>query len=135
MEGERGTTLPPIYDPPPPPLQICSFSAAPHQEMGFVQFEDDHHHHHHNQVLSFLVTPPPLSHHHNMPSLTAKPTAAATNASSGFNHSDQFVNSRPSWNNDHHQTRSDVDVLDDGYKWRKYGQKVVKNSLHPRREI
>ncbi|XP_057457610.1 probable WRKY transcription factor 12 isoform X2 [Lotus japonicus] len=30
------------------------------------------------------------------------------------------------------QTRSDVDVLDDGYKWRKYGQKVVKNSLHPR---
>ncbi|PIN18361.1 hypothetical protein CDL12_08980 [Handroanthus impetiginosus] len=30
------------------------------------------------------------------------------------------------------QTRSDVDVLDDGYKWRKYGQKIVKNSLHPR---
>ncbi|XP_022151370.1 probable WRKY transcription factor 12 isoform X2 [Momordica charantia] len=32
------------------------------------------------------------------------------------------------------QTRSDVDVLDDGYKWRKYGQKVVKNSLHPSAE-
>ncbi|RAL53997.1 hypothetical protein DM860_004468 [Cuscuta australis] len=30
------------------------------------------------------------------------------------------------------QTRSDIDVLDDGYKWRKYGQKIVKNSLHPR---
>ncbi|CAN1829409.1 Probable WRKY transcription factor 12, partial [Linum perenne] len=30
------------------------------------------------------------------------------------------------------QTRSDIDVLDDGYRWRKYGQKVVKNSLHPR---
>ncbi|XP_078163600.1 WRKY family transcription factor [Carex rostrata] len=30
------------------------------------------------------------------------------------------------------QTRSDIDVLDDGYKWRKYGQKVVKNCLHPR---
>ncbi|XP_062185221.1 probable WRKY transcription factor 12 [Phragmites australis] len=30
------------------------------------------------------------------------------------------------------QTRSDVDVLDDGYRWRKYGQKVVKNSVHPR---
>lgn len=30
------------------------------------------------------------------------------------------------------KTRSDVDVLDDGYKWRKYGQKVVKNTLHPR---
>ncbi|KAK4264829.1 hypothetical protein QN277_025954 [Acacia crassicarpa] len=30
------------------------------------------------------------------------------------------------------QTLSDVDVLDDGYKWRKYGQKVVKNTHHPR---
>ncbi|KMZ65473.1 putative WRKY transcription factor 12 [Zostera marina] len=30
------------------------------------------------------------------------------------------------------QTMSDVDVLDDGYKWRKYGQKVVKNTQHPR---
>lgn len=30
------------------------------------------------------------------------------------------------------QTRSDIDVLDDGYKWRKYGQKIVKNCLHPR---
>jgi len=27
---------------------------------------------------------------------------------------------------------TDVDVLDDGYKWRKYGQKVVKNTQHPR---
>ncbi|XP_052195853.1 probable WRKY transcription factor 4 [Diospyros lotus] len=30
------------------------------------------------------------------------------------------------------QTRSEVDLLDDGYKWRKYGQKVVKGNLHPR---
>ncbi|XP_042469466.1 probable WRKY transcription factor 13 isoform X1 [Zingiber officinale] len=30
------------------------------------------------------------------------------------------------------QTMSEVDVLDDGYKWRKYGQKVVKNTQHPR---
>ncbi|KDP35281.1 hypothetical protein JCGZ_09440 [Jatropha curcas] len=30
------------------------------------------------------------------------------------------------------KTMSDIDVLDDGYKWRKYGQKVVKNTLHPR---
>lgn len=29
-------------------------------------------------------------------------------------------------------TRSGVDVLDDGYKWRKYGQKAVKNTTHPR---
>ncbi|XP_019436010.1 PREDICTED: probable WRKY transcription factor 75 [Lupinus angustifolius] len=30
------------------------------------------------------------------------------------------------------QTRSQVDILDDGYKWRKYGQKAVKNNKFPR---
>lgn len=30
------------------------------------------------------------------------------------------------------ETRSETDVLDDGYKWRKYGQKSVKNRIHPR---
>ncbi|WVZ99347.1 hypothetical protein U9M48_044668 [Paspalum notatum var. saurae] len=30
------------------------------------------------------------------------------------------------------QTRSENDVLDDGYRWRKYGQKAVKNSAYPR---
>ncbi|XP_010545411.1 PREDICTED: probable WRKY transcription factor 43 isoform X2 [Tarenaya hassleriana] len=29
-------------------------------------------------------------------------------------------------------TRSVDDVLDDGYRWRKYGQKSVKNNVHPR---
>ncbi|CAI9102032.1 OLC1v1000220C1 [Oldenlandia corymbosa var. corymbosa] len=30
------------------------------------------------------------------------------------------------------QTRSPDDILDDGYRWRKYGQKSVKNSKYPR---
>lgn len=30
------------------------------------------------------------------------------------------------------QTRSQVDILDDGYRWRKYGQKAVKNNQFPR---
>jgi hypothetical protein len=30
------------------------------------------------------------------------------------------------------QTRSVNDILDDGFRWRKYGQKAVKNSAHPR---
>ncbi|KAM7260839.1 hypothetical protein ACFE04_026314 [Oxalis oulophora] len=29
------------------------------------------------------------------------------------------------------QTRSVDDILDDGYRWRKYGQKSVKNSVYP----
>nr|AZB50357.1 WRKY transcription factor 75 [Physalis pubescens] len=30
------------------------------------------------------------------------------------------------------QTRSQVDILDDGYRWRKYGQKAVKNNKFSR---
>ncbi|XP_066362985.1 WRKY transcription factor WRKY24-like [Miscanthus floridulus] len=30
------------------------------------------------------------------------------------------------------RTMSDIDVLDDGYRWRKYGQKVVKGNTNPR---
>ena len=30
------------------------------------------------------------------------------------------------------KTTSDVDLLDDGYRWRKYGQKVVKGNKNPR---
>eukprot|EP00262_Sarcandra_glabra_P019626 TRINITY_DN7460_c0_g2_i1.p1 TRINITY_DN7460_c0_g2~~TRINITY_DN7460_c0_g2_i1.p1 ORF type:complete len:192 (-),score=19.25 TRINITY_DN7460_c0_g2_i1:426-1001(-) len=30
------------------------------------------------------------------------------------------------------QTTSDIDILDDGYRWRKYGQKVVKENPNPR---
>ncbi|KAJ0743260.1 putative transcription factor WRKY family [Helianthus annuus] len=28
--------------------------------------------------------------------------------------------------------KSEIDILDDGYKWRKYGQKVVKGNPNPR---
>ncbi|KAJ0520747.1 putative transcription factor WRKY family [Helianthus annuus] len=30
------------------------------------------------------------------------------------------------------QMKSEIDILDDGYKWRKYGQKVVKGNPNPR---
>ncbi|KAJ7555931.1 hypothetical protein O6H91_05G109500 [Diphasiastrum complanatum] len=30
------------------------------------------------------------------------------------------------------QTTSEIDILEDGYRWRKYGQKVVKGNPHPR---
>lgn len=30
------------------------------------------------------------------------------------------------------QTTSEIDILPDGYRWRKYGQKVVKGNPNPR---
>ncbi|KAL3527875.1 hypothetical protein ACH5RR_012531 [Cinchona calisaya] len=30
------------------------------------------------------------------------------------------------------RTKSKLDIMDDGYKWRKYGKKMVKNSPNPR---
>ncbi|XP_059640208.1 probable WRKY transcription factor 51 [Cornus florida] len=30
------------------------------------------------------------------------------------------------------RTKSEVEVMDDGYKWRKYGKKMVKNNPNPR---
>ncbi|KAL8063155.1 hypothetical protein ABFX02_01G009800 [Erythranthe guttata] len=30
------------------------------------------------------------------------------------------------------RTKSEVEILDDGFKWRKYGKKMVKNSPNPR---
>ena len=33
------------------------------------------------------------------------------------------------------QTLSDIDILDDGFRWRKYGQKVVKGNPNPRSEL
>ncbi|XP_055960749.1 probable WRKY transcription factor 50 [Mercurialis annua] len=30
------------------------------------------------------------------------------------------------------KTRSEIEILDDGFKWRKYGKKMVKNSPNPR---
>ncbi|KAI8013215.1 putative WRKY transcription factor 50 [Camellia lanceoleosa] len=30
------------------------------------------------------------------------------------------------------RTKSDIEIMDDGFKWRKYGKKMVKNSPNPR---
>lgn len=33
------------------------------------------------------------------------------------------------------KTKSEIEILDDGYRWRKYGKKMVKNSPNPRYDI
>lgn len=30
------------------------------------------------------------------------------------------------------RTMTEIEILDDGFKWRKYGKKMVKNSPNPR---
>ncbi|XP_043718813.1 probable WRKY transcription factor 50 [Telopea speciosissima] len=30
------------------------------------------------------------------------------------------------------KTKSDIDIMDDGFRWRKYGKKMVKDSPNPR---
>lgn len=32
------------------------------------------------------------------------------------------------------KTKSEIEIMDDGFKWRKYGKKMVKNSPNPRCE-
>ncbi|XP_062180266.1 probable WRKY transcription factor 50 [Phragmites australis] len=54
--------------------------------------------------------------------------AAAQNARSAA----EAVPERPRTERIAFRTRSEIEILDDGYKWRKYGKKSVKNSPNPR---
>nr|KYP37592.1 putative WRKY transcription factor 50 [Cajanus cajan] len=45
----------------------------------------------------------------------------------GNEHEKKEVNDRVAF-----KTKSEVEILDDGFKWRKYGKKMVKNSPNPR---
>ncbi|XP_019199847.1 PREDICTED: probable WRKY transcription factor 75 [Ipomoea nil] len=63
-------------------------------------------------------------------SLTAESDEAAKSSSSGYKiKKGEKKIRKPRYA---FQTRSQVDILDDGYRWRKYGQKSVKNNNFPR---
>ncbi|KAK2969267.1 hypothetical protein RJ640_000268 [Escallonia rubra] len=123
--------------------------------------DDDHHHHNQQLVMTSFLSPSQHSSqphlHGTKPSwntneqVETSDPKAVDDGEKCANHANDDTNSwwRNSASNSEKggrmkvrrklreprfcfQTRSDVDVLDDGYKWRKYGQKVVKNSLHPR---
>ncbi|KAI5655419.1 hypothetical protein M9H77_32606 [Catharanthus roseus] len=66
---------------------------------------------------------PPTSHHHGHNMMMKLHKAKC----GGGKSSKKYVTPRVAFH-----TRSTEDILDDGYKWRKYGQKSVKNSSHPR---
>ncbi|CAI9093186.1 OLC1v1028624C1 [Oldenlandia corymbosa var. corymbosa] len=104
----------------------------------------DHHHHHH---------------HHSNNVLMVSPTSDVMSNSFGAGGGGNNSTTQEQITTDHHhqeevksgkkkgetnntkkmkkpryafQTRSQVDILDDGYRWRKYGQKAVKNNKFPR---
>ncbi|CAL4909318.1 unnamed protein product [Urochloa decumbens] len=69
--------------------------------------------------------PPP----HAVPAAGSAISAAA-HAARGA--ADQAMPERPRTERIAFRTRSEIEILDDGYKWRKYGKKSVKNSPNPR---
>ncbi|PPD84229.1 hypothetical protein GOBAR_DD18834 [Gossypium barbadense] len=141
MEGERGVSN---YE-----IQVSFSTTQAIHEMGFVQYEE-------NQMMSFMAPAHNTTNStttvafglNNQVGRTLDPKAVeGENYSSNINDRNnnswwrRSASEKGNLNNKVRrklreprfcfQTRSDVDVLDDGYKWRKYGQKVVKNSLHP----
>ncbi|KAJ0233532.1 WRKY transcription factor 13 [Hirschfeldia incana] len=75
---------------------------------------DDHHHHEHHETRHHKINTSPLRIVSTLKTKKPKTRRKVREPRFCF------------------KTLSDVDVLDDGYRWRKYGQKVVKNTQHPR---
>ncbi|XP_037442138.1 probable WRKY transcription factor 50 [Triticum dicoccoides] len=72
-----------------------------------------------------------------LPPVVSVPAVGATAASSAIAVTARSAESaaaaeRPRTERIAFRTRSEVEILDDGYKWRKYGKKSVKNSPNPR---
>ncbi|KAF8099349.1 hypothetical protein N665_0245s0027 [Sinapis alba] len=67
--------------------------------------------------------------HHESPSTNASVAAdtATASAENQVKKENKKVKERVAF-----KTQSEVEVLDDGFKWRKYGKKMVKNSPNPR---
>nr|GMD87392.1 probable WRKY transcription factor 50 [Ipomoea batatas] len=57
----------------------------------------------------------------------AGPSSSITDSGGGMERTAAGVTERFAF-----KTKSDIEILDDGYKWRKYGKKKVKNSPNPR---
>ncbi|MBA0717652.1 hypothetical protein Golax_005449 [Gossypium laxum] len=162
MEGERGGVhnyeLQVSFSTPQPINEMGFVQFEENQVLSLLALAHSSHHHHHHQISQPLNTTTTTT----ATNSTAMGFTTQNNNQVGNTEDPKAVNDEnycPSKANDGNnswwrssaseksklkvrrklreprfcfQTRSDVDVLDDGYKWRKYGQKVVKNSLHPR---
>ncbi|KAK6160426.1 hypothetical protein DH2020_003807 [Rehmannia glutinosa] len=83
----------------------------------FIQDDDDHHHKITNNIDEYIIT---TMENNNSPILD--------------NHEEKKGKKKDDKKCRYaFQTRSQVDILDDGYRWRKYGQKAVNNNNFPRK--
>ncbi|XWS08475.1 hypothetical protein CRYUN_Cryun40dG0005300 [Craigia yunnanensis] len=141
---------PPILSPPPPPPP--SILSELHQEILHEELQLD------TKQLQGLPLPastiPEFSEVLNNP---ATPNSSSISSSSNEAANDEQTKAGDDEEQDHDQdktkkqlkpkkknqkrqreprfafmTKSEIDHLDDGYRWRKYGQKAVKNSPYPR---
>ena len=83
---------------------------------GYASVNYDNHHHHHHY------------HHHHQSDDGKINDGAELKKKKGIAASEKKIRKHRFA----FQTRSQVDILDDGYRWRKYGQKAVKNNKFPR---
>lgn len=94
--------------------------------------------------ISTMFNGMPTENHDQMPPSPCVPALASTNNTSNISNGGDCQNSslnkrrgagktkKPIPPRVAFHTRSSEDILDDGYKWRKYGQKSVKHSKQPR---
>ncbi|XP_010536182.1 PREDICTED: probable WRKY transcription factor 50 [Tarenaya hassleriana] len=68
----------------------------------------------------------------NIPEIPSTDTSYTTAAAANGNENETKKEKKTVKERVAFKTQSEVEVLDDGYKWRKYGKKMVKNSKYPR---
>eukprot|EP00249_Psilotum_nudum_P012234 c23665_g2_i1 orf=216-1142(+) len=124
-ESEEVSTADHLLDPESPSVdslknQIKTDSVSPTNDCDMIGEEEFYHQ---ERQLAFPVDSPPTER-------TAKSTLRELNQKTEMGKQKRLKKiDQPKYA---FKTRSDTDILDDGYKWRKYGQKAVKNNSHPR---
>ncbi|KAK3138150.1 hypothetical protein QOZ80_5AG0365210 [Eleusine coracana subsp. coracana] len=76
--------------------------------------------------------PPPAQHVVQAPDSGAAAAGAGAAAAQNARSAAEAMPERPRTERIAFRTKSEIEILDDGYKWRKYGKKSVKNSPNPR---
>ncbi|XP_031115536.1 probable WRKY transcription factor 50 isoform X1 [Ipomoea triloba] len=159
--GPNMMSTPPSYTNPnsnnlhfyPEMLQDYDYDYAQDFELSYVNtlLNDDYHHHYSNVVNNPFASSSSLFSHPQPTPTNVQDKSSTTSASSGSSGFDgmmpttypmqevrnsmrQMVNTTKA--KERHsiafRTKTELEILDDGYKWRKYGKKKVKSNSNPR---